>query len=368
MVTTVSSDWLPRVGERVSVSWGLEAVTGQVVEAYASGSRPRAVVAIDPGQISEDTVTVTLPLDALQPLAAESSWARTVIYERSLLNALERVLGEAGARVETQPSGTPDADIVMRLASGRALVVDVKAPTSVTRGSKALERAAAQLADQVGGEPEALGLLVLADAPARPLELQRSDVAVAVWRDERDDPSLADALGHLLISEGLESLNEAASVLPAITQLIEDLSERIAGAYGSVAEQEEHIGRNRKWQAQVDARVDELLRACTRLLSLLRKADAMLAYVLQRFQVPSGRAESREFLVQARLAFIEVEPMSHAVTGLADQLAVMRLHRPELHNSLSVMERALRQFYEGIQLVSSWVPRIDEVLSGPAEA
>jgi hypothetical protein len=59
-----------RIGDRVTVPWGLEELPGVVVEIYGPPGRPSAMVRLpvygSSGEILEET-TLSFPLDALRP-------------------------------------------------------------------------------------------------------------------------------------------------------------------------------------------------------------------------------------------------------------------------------------------------------------
>jgi hypothetical protein len=61
---------VPAVGDRVRVPWGVDVLDGVVVQVNTTGARGRAAVQVDvPGarEAGGDAVTVTLPVEALQP-------------------------------------------------------------------------------------------------------------------------------------------------------------------------------------------------------------------------------------------------------------------------------------------------------------
>ena len=198
MVKRVEHEWLPDVGEAVSVDWGLKSVKGRVVEAYSSGSRPRAVVEIEPGEVADEAVTVTVPLDAIEPLSSMSKWSQGVQFERSVAAAVTRVLGDIAARMEQHPSSSPNADLILTLPDGRVLVVEAKASSGNT-SSREIDRGIQQLRTYVDPSPHAIGLLVVDhDPPSSWRSSGTSNVSVVRWRDEHDDQELRESLSRLL--------------------------------------------------------------------------------------------------------------------------------------------------------------------------
>jgi hypothetical protein len=60
---------LPRVGDRVTIPWGLDEVEGQVVAAYSSGSAPHVTVEVRL-EGTDEPVRVTYPAEAIHPARA----------------------------------------------------------------------------------------------------------------------------------------------------------------------------------------------------------------------------------------------------------------------------------------------------------
>lgn len=61
---------LPRVGDRVSVPWGLKRVDGRVLDVYPTGYTPRVLVAVFVDGDEDDPMTVTFPVDRIEPAKA----------------------------------------------------------------------------------------------------------------------------------------------------------------------------------------------------------------------------------------------------------------------------------------------------------
>lgn len=188
---------LPAPGEEVRVSWGLEDLHGHVRESY-SGARPRIVVEIDPGQVSDDSSTVTVPPSAVNPTeASNSAWATGVRYEREVAEALARVAGRRVSTIELD-ADVDDAgvDIVARTSEGPVIVVQVKAsrrPLNRRQTEQELLRLSRTAATVAG-----VGLLVSMTPIAATAGRARSRVGIVTWRNPEDDQQLAETLERLL--------------------------------------------------------------------------------------------------------------------------------------------------------------------------
>ncbi|MER0428396.1 hypothetical protein [Streptomyces microflavus] len=128
---------IPKVGQSVTVPWGLDILPGTVVRVYDSGSGPRVVVRVEvPGVSGADVedISVTLPLSALD--AAQNSeeiakrppgaWVHAQAYERHLLIEVERILSHVersvGARLHLE-ARQPDygTDFFISSEKGRTI-------------------------------------------------------------------------------------------------------------------------------------------------------------------------------------------------------------------------------------------------------
>jgi hypothetical protein len=192
------ADALPDPGDEVRVAWGLDVVRGHVVEAYR-GVRRQVVVEIDPGQVSEESATVTVPLGAVEPTQdSHSRWAAVARYETAVAEALKRILPDQVSNIELNSHiADQEIDILARLSAGRFVIVDVK------YGMRKLNRRVVEesldrihrVALKVGG----VALLVLnqsvSDLPSHHVPPMAE---IVTWRSPGDDGQLAAATEGLL--------------------------------------------------------------------------------------------------------------------------------------------------------------------------
>jgi hypothetical protein len=186
---------LPSPGDAVSVKWGHANVIGRVVESY-SGVRPRVVVEIEPHQIGDEAMSVTVPVHALTPTkGASSSWAVAARYEIAVGLAIERVLSNRLRLIEVgKPSGDSELDLVATLKDGRKLIFETKAyvPDRV-RLRRIYERI-----ERLAYAERSHGIIVIpGQTTLAPKAGSRSRVAIVTWRDEKDDQELAAAIDRL---------------------------------------------------------------------------------------------------------------------------------------------------------------------------
>jgi hypothetical protein len=197
MVKPGRDEWLPRIGERVNVAWGLEAVSGTVVEAYASGSRARAVVRIDAGQVSDLEETLSVPLDALEPVEQDSDWARGASFESAVINGLRSALADAPVSIVSHSSAQAEVDALIRVEDRGPIVVEIKfypRPPS----AQAAKSAWATLQHKLAMFQGSAGLLIVNrnfpagwDIPLGP------PIRFVVWRNHDDDIPLRESLAGL---------------------------------------------------------------------------------------------------------------------------------------------------------------------------
>jgi hypothetical protein len=194
---------LPTPGDVVRVTWGQAKVPGRVLESYA-GVRPRVVVEIDPQEVGEEAVTVTVPLASVQPLGEPASpWAVAAQYEKAVAEALSRVLRDQARNIEIEPDSSDlGVDFAITFKDGKSLLVEAK---SVTPKATRFRQLVKQISD-LTRDRHAPGLLVM-PAPILPewfRILHATNVQAVTWRDENDDQELARAIQGL-IEESSES-------------------------------------------------------------------------------------------------------------------------------------------------------------------
>lgn len=185
---------LPGRGDRVRVDWGLDTVLGRVLESYATGGRAKVLVEIDPGQVSEETTTLTVPLGAVEATdEAKSAWAARSRYEQGLARALSRVLGSSVMRVEREPElGEGRADLLLRLKDSEPLIIETTYPSSAPDTSLA---SSLQQLRQYVDRRKWYGMLVTQDPlPAGMTRSLGPRLSAAVWRHEADDECLRRAV------------------------------------------------------------------------------------------------------------------------------------------------------------------------------
>lgn len=189
---------LPAPGDEVDVDWGLDTVRGHVLDVYL-GTRPRAVVEIDPGQVGDSSATVTMPVEAIRPSpTAQSPWARHFRYEQDLVRTLRRIGKEAVVRVDVPTKGVGlGVDLILEADDGRIMVIEAKSSREPFD-----ERRARAALDQLRRSARALnahGLLV--SDQSLPMALghpHEEDVSVVHWRGEGDDQDLTRELSAFL--------------------------------------------------------------------------------------------------------------------------------------------------------------------------
>lgn len=88
---------LPRVGDRVTLPWGLTEVEGQVVDAYSSGNQPYVTIDV-PLEGTDEPVRVTYPIDVVRAgprrltaagLAVSSDFRRSAIANARVRSGLQ---------------------------------------------------------------------------------------------------------------------------------------------------------------------------------------------------------------------------------------------------------------------------------------
>lgn len=193
----MSPEILPGPGDEVEVAWGLDTVRGRVVESYR-GVRPRVVVEIAPGEVDSEPTTVTVPPSALEPAeTSQSRWARAARYEKSLRDSLSRALHGRLEAIESDPSiEGRQADLLVRLADGTAVVIEVKHSRQGS-GTRSLRTAQAYLEAMLRSRPTWHGLVVTDREIPNDLDASPRTASVE-WSGHEDDSRLTDVLSQLL--------------------------------------------------------------------------------------------------------------------------------------------------------------------------
>lgn len=195
---------LPARGDQVDVAWGLTTVRGRVLEAYM-GSRPRVVVEIFAGQISDDPSTVTVPVGAVEPTStADSPWAAIARFERTVAEAINRTMPVKVSRIELNSQlDDQEIDILAFTDSGRQLIVEVKG------GRQPIDRNVLHiLVNRLTGlakKTNGVCLIVLRNPPkdASFVDTLRSRIVeITRWSGPDDDDQLATTLKRLMLQPG----------------------------------------------------------------------------------------------------------------------------------------------------------------------
>jgi hypothetical protein len=191
----------PMPGSRVFVRWGLDLVSGVVVDRYDTGAGGRVVVRLDPQNAGEeDPPTVTVPTTEVsiardaEEVDPPGTWVHSVSYERDVLRALGRVLSQlkrTGSLERSVSTGNREHDFVIDVGDAR-LIFEVKYRRDGVFSENHADQVARQL-ESVHGMTK----LVVSNArfPGTSVHrLSRDRIVPVTWRAKEDDPQLAEAV------------------------------------------------------------------------------------------------------------------------------------------------------------------------------
>ena len=200
---------LPGAGEPVRVEWGRAVVAGRVIETY-SGIRPRVVVELEPGEVDDSAITITVPATAVEASdSSTSDWARAYRYEREVAAALARV-GDKLAKVQLSPIlGQFEVDILVHFEDGQQIVVETKGSWVSGRLLEKVLTRTRDLAHQAG----AGWLVVLPGRNANDRHtLENVGYGhVVVWTNEDDDDSLRRAVENARIASSTRPTSKSST-------------------------------------------------------------------------------------------------------------------------------------------------------------
>jgi Holliday junction resolvase-like predicted endonuclease len=198
-----------RAGDRVAVPWGVDTRQGEVRAIYHTGDVEQVLVKLDASLSDlDEPQTIVLPVEAVTPLSENpdlppaGSWLPGFRYERELAAALDRILAGWQPTLKMNTVYNDSEIDVLAESSRGVLVVEVKAPRSLS--NSVFHDAIAQLRGTLQTLPQAKGLFVTPlPLPAstaeevKPNGLLAPTIGAVQWRGPRDDKRLGRVIQAL---------------------------------------------------------------------------------------------------------------------------------------------------------------------------
>lgn len=202
-------------GDRVSVPWGLDVVSGVVVQVRGGGPSRRIVVSVDLGDLEDDQnpQLITFPEEALEEatqLAADrkpGAWASAYRYEQDVLNILSSLLRhwdidpDRHLHISSHDHAYDvGPDFTLNLGD-RVLLIEAKASTSGKLSRETIDR----LWDHARTLHPIIAFLVTngdldSSALRRLQDIAQNgpEIKVVKWRSSQDNEALSNAIREVL--------------------------------------------------------------------------------------------------------------------------------------------------------------------------